>query len=237
MPPDLPLRAVFFDFQDTLAYYPHGNYASYVQAAEEHGVTLTQEQLRRRSLDDAWSEWQTPLGPDHSAHSISEQSWRAVHAGVHAHRIEAMGIEAALATAIADRVVDLQADPAGYALFDDSAPALERLANAGIASLIVSNHIWRLPEIVVALGIGSRLAGVLTSARVGYRKPHPRIYAAALRLAACEPSQVIFAGDSVGHDIEGPRAAGMRALLLDRELPPGERGDGVVRSLLDLPLE
>ena len=231
----MPLRAVCFDFQDTLAYYPGGNYASYVQAAQEHGVSLTQQQLNAQSLDDAWGRWRTALGPDHSAHSSSEAAWRPVHAGVHAQRIEAMGVDPGLATTIADRVVELQADPAGYALFDDTLPALERLMNAGIESLIVSNHIWRLPEIVVALGIGARLEGVLTSARVGYRKPHPQIYAAALRLAACEPAELLFVGDNAGHDVDGPRAAGMRALLLDREAETDIAG-GVVRSLLDLPL-
>jgi putative hydrolase of the HAD superfamily len=232
----VPLKAVFFDFQDTLAYYPGGNYASYVQAAQEHGVSLTQEQLNMRSLDDAWSLWQTPLGPDHSAHATSEESWRPIHAGVHAHRIEAMGVEADLAVTIADRVVDLQVDPEGYALFDDTAPALDRLMHVGIESLIVSNHIWRLPEIVVALGIGARLEGVLTSARVGYRKPHPRIYDAAIRLTACRPSEVLFVGDNPQHDVEGPRAAGICGLLLDREAET-DLSAGVIHSLLDVPLE
>ena len=232
----MPLSAVCFDFQDTLAYYPGGNYASYVQAAQEQGVSLTQEQLNMRSLDDAWSSWQTPLGPDHSAHAATEAAWRPIHAGVHAHRIEAMGIAAGLAATIADRVIDLQTEPGGYALFDDTVPALERLMHAGIESLIVSNHIWRLPEIVVALGIGSRLEGVLTSARVGYRKPHPRIYDAALRLAARQPSELLFVGDNAQHDVAGPRAAGMRALLLDREAET-DIDAGVIASLLDVPLE
>ncbi|HJM74698.1 MAG TPA: HAD family hydrolase [Dehalococcoidia bacterium] len=232
----MPITAVCFDFQDTLAHYPGGNYASYVQAAQEHDVSLTQEKLNMRSLDDAWSTWQTPLGPDHFAHATTEAAWRPIHAGVHAHRIEAMGVEASLAATIADRVVDLQAEPEGYALFDDTVPALERLMHAGIESLVVSNHIWRLPEIVVALGIGSRLEGVLTSARVGYRKPHPRIYDAALRFAACEPSEMLFVGDNAEHDVAGPRAAGMSALLLDREAET-DIDAGVIASLLDVPLE
>lgn len=239
--PGKTLRAVCFDFQDTLAYYPHGNYAVYVRAAAEHDVSLTQDQLRTQSLDDAWSQWRSPLGVEHVAQSRSEQAWRPVHQGVHASRLVAMGVEAGLATTIADRIVDLQADPGEYALFDDAVPALERLGRAGIESIIVSNHIWRLPEIVQALGIGSRLEGVLTSARVGYRKPHPRMYAAALRLARCEPSEVLFVGDNPEHDVDGPTAAGMRTLLLDRDGPDStgsaDGSEHSVRSLLDIPLE
>ncbi|MDP6606162.1 MAG: HAD family hydrolase [Dehalococcoidia bacterium] len=231
----MTVRAVCFDFQDTLAYYPDGNYAVYVRAASERGVSLTQEQLRTQSLDDAWARWRTPLGVDHAKHSHSEAAWRTVHQGVHASRLVTMGVESELAATIAGRIVDLQAEPGEYALFDDTVPALERLGRAAIESIIVSNHIWRLPEVVAGLGIGSRLEGVLTSARVGYRKPHPQIYAAALRLARCEPSEVLFVGDNPEHDVDGPAAAGMRTLLLDRA-GAGE-GEHSVRSLLEIPLE
>ena len=78
------------------------------------------------------------------------------------------------------------------------------------------------------------MEGVLTSARVGYRKPHPEMYAGALRLAACEPGDVLFVGDNLEHDVEGPRAAGMRAVLLDRGGADG-RAD-IIGSLLELPL-
>lgn len=239
--PKKTLRAVCFDFQDTLAYYPDGNYDVYVRAAAEQGVTLTQDQLHAQSLDDAWSQWRTPVGVEHVEQSNSEASWRAVHQRVHASRLVAVGVESELATTIAGRIIDLQTDPAEYRLFDDAVPALERLGRAGIEAIIVSNHIWRLPEIVQALGIGSRLEGVLTSARAGYRKPHPQMYAAALRLARCEPSAVLFVGDNPEHDVDGPAAAGMRALLLDRDGTDGtDSTDGSehsVRSLLDIPLE
>ncbi len=228
------IKAVCFDFQDTLAYFDRGAYELYVEAAAEHGVTLTGEQIRT-DTEDAWAAYQTPLGPDHSAHSGDEQSFLAVRIAVHGRRLAKAGVEGAVAEAIGRRVDELETDPARYALFEDTLPALDRLARAGIASIIVSNHIWRLPEVVRGLGIGARLEGVLTSARVGYRKPHPEMYAAALRLAACEPDEVIFVGDSRSHDVEGPRRASMRAYHLVRDATAPD--EDVITSLLQVPLQ
>ena len=229
----MTLRAACFDFQDTLAYFVDGHYALYVQAARECGVAVTREAVSQ-PLDDAWAAYRTPLGIDHSAASADERSFNALRATVHRHRLEAAGVGAARSEAIARRLLELEAQPQHYRLFDDALPALERLRAAGLRALVVSNHIWRLPEVADALGLGRALDGVLTSARVGVRKPHPRIYQQALRLAGCEPGEALFVGDSRPHDVEGPRAAGMSALLLERG--EGERPAGVIRSLAELPL-
>jgi len=50
---------------------------------------------------------------------------------------------------------------------------------------------------------------------VGALKPEPEIYAHVLEWLALEPDRVLFVGDSVRADIEGPQAAGMRALHVD----------------------
>ncbi len=233
----MSIRAVCFDFADTLAYPWPSAWAPYIEAAAEHGVTLD-ETAFDRPLDDAWEPWRTSLGVDHSEASGDERSFEALRARVHRQRFEAVGVRGELAASIAERVAELDREPRYWRLFEDTAPALDRLADAGIETLIVSNHVWRLPEIVAALGLPLRPDAVLTSARVGYRKPHPQIYAAALRRAARAPSEVLFVGDNARADVEGPRAAGMRAVLLDRD-GGGEHvddGEETIGTLADLPL-
>jgi putative hydrolase of the HAD superfamily len=227
------LRAVCLDFQDTLACFEHSHDALYVQAAREHGVELTVDALAA-PLDDAWAKWRTPLGIDHSAASKDRQSFRAVRLEVHRYRFRAAGVDGDVVDPIVERLEELESQPEHYRLFDDVLPALDRLARAGVAALVVSNHLWELPEIVRALGLGAKLEGVLTSARVGYRKPHPAIYAAALRLAGCDPSEVLFVGDNPESDVDGPRAAGMCAVLLDRA--GTHEGADVIRSLMEITL-
>jgi putative hydrolase of the HAD superfamily len=51
----------------------------------------------------------------------------------------------------------------------------------------------------------------------GKTKPHPTIFLAALELLGVEPDDAVMIGDSLEDDVEGARAAGIQALLLDRE--------------------
>jgi putative hydrolase of the HAD superfamily len=186
---------------------------------------------------NAWSAYQTPLGPDHSAHSVDEQSFLAVRAAVHARRLAAAGVEETIAIEIGRRIDALESDAARYRLFDDTVPALERLASTGVRALIVSNHIWRLPEVVSALGLDGLIACVVTSARAGYRKPHPAIFEAALAAAGTPAAESLMVGDSTRDDVDGALRAGMRAVLLDRERRhAGFARAPVIHSLLDVPV-
>jgi len=227
---DPRIEAVLFDFDGTLGTY-RSHLGEYIAAAAEHGVAVTAEALAA-TLEDAWREWQTPAGIDHAASSASEARYNTeVRSRLHVARLAAAGATGDL-EAIATRICELECAPAAFEVYPDTPPALERLHAAGLRVGIVSNHVWRLPEVVVALGLGPLVDFVVTSARAGYRKPHPAIYRIALDEAGCAPTAVLFVGDSLAHDVEGPRAAGMQAVLIDRKghYPGGE----VIRTLADL---
>ena len=53
------------------------------------------------------------------------------------------------------------------------------------------------------------------SCKVGAIKPEPAIYAAVLDVLRMEAGRVLFVGDTPRNDIEGPRAAGMKAVHVD----------------------
>ena len=57
----------------------------------------------------------------------------------------------------------------------------------------------------------------VSSGAHGKVKPSPTIFRAALDLLDVEPSAAVMVGDTVADDIEGARAVGMRAILIDRE--------------------
>jgi FMN phosphatase YigB (HAD superfamily) len=64
---------------------------------------------------------------------------------------------------------------------------------------------------------------LLTSASHGKTKPHGAIFRAMLELLDVEPGEALMVGDTIHDDIEGARAAGMQALLLDRDAQhPGD---------------
>ena len=233
------IRTVLFDFDRTLGR-AKSHYGMYVRAAQEYGVAVTEEQLGAAELDDAWAHWDTADGPDHSVESADEATFAQVRREIARVRLRAAGVECSddVLDQITTRIAELEGHADEYVLYDDTVPALERLGGSGVQSLIVSNHVWRLPEIIRALGVGARFEGVLTSARVGVRKPHPRIFEAAMRLASSGPEETIYVGDSYKHDVLGARGAGMEAILIDRD---GSTDDQqldvtVIHSLAELQL-
>jgi putative hydrolase of the HAD superfamily len=104
-----------------------------------------------------------------------------------------------------------------FRAFEDAAPALADLRGLGLRLVCASNWDVSLPEVLARCGLDGSLDGVVTSAEVGARKPDPAIFAAALELAGCAPDEAVYVGDSPEEDVEGARAAGIRALLIDRE--------------------
>jgi len=57
---------------------------------------------------------------------------------------------------------------------------------------------------------------IAASARIGFEKPHPRIFEWALDQAAVPAETVIHVGDHVDADIEGARGVGIAGVLIDR---------------------
>jgi putative hydrolase of the HAD superfamily len=101
--------------------------------------------------------------------------------------------------------------------YPDAPPALDDLRGRGLRLVCVSNWDCSLGTVLDRCGLGERLDGAVSSAEAGARKPDPAIFAGALELAGCEPGEAVHVGDSPEEDLEGARAAGIPALLLDRE--------------------
>jgi putative hydrolase of the HAD superfamily len=112
-----------------------------------------------------------------------------------------------------------------FRAYRDAAPALAELRALGVRLVCVSNWDYSLPDVLARVGIGDELDGVVTSAAVGARKPDPRLFEAALEVAGCAADEALHVGDTPTEDVEGAKAAGIRALLIDRD------GGGDIESL------
>jgi 2-haloalkanoic acid dehalogenase type II len=112
-----------------------------------------------------------------------------------------------------------------FRAFPDATPALAELRGAGMRLVCVSNWDFSLPEVLARCGLDGALDGVVTSAEAGVRKPDPAIFRPALELADCGPREALYVGDTPEEDLAAARAAGIRALLIDRE------GAGDIESL------
>jgi putative hydrolase of the HAD superfamily len=116
-------------------------------------------------------------------------------------------------------------DSIRFSAYPDAAPALQRLREAGMTLVCVSNWDISLEQVLDRCGLAELLDGIVSSAAAGARKPDPAIFATALELAQCQAGEAIHVGDNAEEDVEGAAAAGIRVLLLDRD------GGGDIASL------
>jgi putative hydrolase of the HAD superfamily len=103
-----------------------------------------------------------------------------------------------------------------------SVDALRALAATGVCLVIVSNSDGTLEERLRAEGVcqvgpgpGVDVTAILDSAVVGVAKPDPGIFQLALQAAGADPAAVLHVGDTVGSDVVGARASGVRPVHLD----------------------
>ena len=115
-----------------------------------------------------------------------------------------------------------------FELYDDALPTLEALRDHGLKVGLLSNSARDLGEFVSHHGLV--VDAVLTSGAHGKTKPHATIFARILELLDVAPADAVMVGDTIEDDIEGARAVGMEAVLVDRE---GRYG-GTVEALDDL---
>lgn len=112
--------------------------------------------------------------------------------------------------------------------YADVPPALEALRARGLRLAVLSNWDARLHGILEEGGIRPHFERVFVSSEIGWRKPHPAIFRHAMEVMGLAPGEVIHVGDSVGDDLRGAEACGIRAALIDRA---GNQGtvDGIPR--------
>ncbi len=111
----------------------------------------------------------------------------------------------------------VEAGPAGgYRVFSDVLPALQRLREAGIKRAVISNADADVTNLCTHLAFAHEMNAIITSAVVGWEKPDPRTFRAALDALGVEPAAVVHIGDQPKSDVAGARSAGMQAALIDR---------------------
>ncbi|HYJ24380.1 MAG TPA: HAD-IA family hydrolase [Acidimicrobiia bacterium] len=108
----------------------------------------------------------------------------------------------------------------GYGLWNHAlegvGSAIEQLRDSGVRVAVVSNSDGSVRGSLGKAGLLDLFEFVIDSHEVGVSKPNPKIFHAALDRMDLKPSMAWYVGDSVFHDVNGARAAGLsHALLVD----------------------
>ncbi len=225
--------AVTLDAAGTLFDVAEPVGVTYARVAGHHGVPLVAEDVERR-FRAAMAAGPPLAFPGAGASDFPERErawWRDVVR-------EALGPAAApVADACFADLFAYYARAAAWRLYPEVRGALEALRTRGLRLAVVSNFDGRLEGILAGLGLSPFLDHVLHSSRAGCAKPDARIFRAAVAALGVPLRRALHAGDSLGTDVEGARAAGLRAALVDRagRRPPLPPDVAVIGSLAELP--
>jgi HAD superfamily hydrolase (TIGR01662 family) len=112
-----------------------------------------------------------------------------------------------------------------FELYEDALPTLAELRRHGLAIGLVSNTSRDLEAFIGHFELD--VDAWISSGRHGKVKPSASIFLAVLDQLEVAPEAAAMIGDSPNDDVEGARALGMRAFLLDREGRFGDREDAL----------
>jgi HAD superfamily hydrolase (TIGR01549 family) len=200
------LKAVLFDVDFTLARPgPELGPEGYVRVAWRYGLELDASryaEARAKALE-------TLRRDPELRHD--EEIWIAFSERI----VRGMGGNSVRAREIAEEIERAWEVSENFDLYADVVPVLDGLRRHGLKIGLVSNGARDIDEFVrhhdlpVDAAVGSRSHGKV--------KPDPSIFLAALERLGVGPQEAVMVGDTLEDDIEGARAVGIRALLIDRE--------------------
>jgi HAD superfamily hydrolase (TIGR01493 family) len=214
------LRAVLFDWGDTLFHAPHAP-AVIVEFAESHGVHLS-ETRARELWDEVWLAGKTP-----------EEIAKGRDLSLAAHRrvwSELFGrldrVVSGLSTALYERVMD----PHSWVPYADTRSTLDAVRRRGLKVGVVSNVPADLRPVFAKHRLDGLVDSYTHSFEVGAEKPDPAIFRAAAKSLDVTPGETLMVGD---HEVDrGAERAGMRVFILPAEFEGDVRGLDRVLELL-----
>jgi putative hydrolase of the HAD superfamily len=110
------------------------------------------------------------------------------------------------------------ARPDAWRCDSDAATVLGELERRGHVLGLASNYDGRLRGVAAGLPELRPLRHLVISSEVGWRKPAPQFFAALFERTGLQPREILFVGDDPPNDYDGATAAGLRALLIGRDI-------------------
>ena len=214
------IRAVFFDIGGTLAY-PHPSFHEVIaRVLREHGVAATAEQVAavEPKVWEVVEAYQRQGGYFTRSDAESRQFWYWVYETF----LRLLGVPDP--GDLPQRLYGEFVKHETYRLYPDSLPALQALRERGLLLGVISNWEEWLEQLLLHLEIHTYFTSTTISGTTGIEKPDPRIFALALESLGVAAEEAAHVGDSVRHDVEGARNAGLVPVLIDRDerYPPGD---------------
>jgi len=231
----MTIKAIFFDAAGTLMKPNRSVGESYARFAAKYGVTVTPSELsgRFRVCFGQAPKLAFPGASSGTVLALERDWWRRLVGQVFEPWRPFEKFDEFF-----DELFAYFAEPGTWSLYPEVLDTLAALKQRGLHLSVISNFDSRLVPILDGLGVGPFFEQIFVSSRIGYAKPDPQIFQAALKHHGLKPEQSLHVGDSEVNDLHGACNAGLRGILVDRR----ERADASaggermtsLRSILDL---
>lgn len=201
----MPPKAVLFDVGNTLVWMDH---PFIVDVLREHGVETTVEGL---------------VQAEYASKLLMDQLARATHMDERsrgetyfAEMFRQVGVPESSFPSLAQRMFARHAERNLWASVGErTLETLEELRRRGYRLGVISNADGRVEALLESVGLRPHFELVIDSGVVGINKPDPRIFHLAAERMGVQPAETLYVGDIYEIDVQGARAAGMEAILID----------------------
>lgn len=210
----IPYSTVVFDVGGTLLQLDYAALATrYVHAAAAHHIALDWHQAYAvlEQLESEIPQWQQKR-----AVSLEHDHGVAFWNDFYAEGFRRLGVTRDMSPVV-NEIRECFQRAEFEKLYDDVMPTLRALHARRIRMGILSNFSANLEEVLRQVGIHQYFEFFVVSAIAGVEKPDRKIFDLTVQAANCPREEIVYIGDSVFHDIEGARNAGLAAILVDRQ--------------------
>ncbi len=231
------IKAVFFDWFNTLVRYQPPREELQSQALREFGIHISPEKIMPALLvaDRYYFE-------ENATFPVRKRSPEE-QAKIYARYQETILTEARVnVPKERDMLVKIMkkmqqlSQGMSFVLFNDVLPTLKILKEQNLTQGLLSNLDRDIKPLCRELGLEPYIDFAVTSGEIGADKPKPPIFLAALQRAGVSASEAIHVGDQYRLDVVGARGVGITPILIDRyNLSPEVSDCPVIHSLTELP--
>jgi putative hydrolase of the HAD superfamily len=218
-------RAVLFDALGTLIALEPPWPLLQRTLRDRHGIQVSDEEAKEVMLAEM-SYYRRHHAEGSDATSLADLRHRC--AGVLREKLPALAVLGI------DELTDALLDSLRFVPYPDVAATLAILRGAGVRLGVVSNWDCSLRSVLAGVGLAAAVDAVVVSAEAGVAKPDPEIFRVGLEAVRRTAEESLFVGDTPEVDVVGARAAGLRAVLLDRSPTPEGDASERIYSLADL---
>ena len=228
------IKAIFFDWFNTLAHYYPPREELESQALKELGFNISPKALSYGLyLGDKHMYEENARLPIRQRSAAEQTKLQTTFQRI---ILKEAGITPTddIVLKLVSRMIQLNAS-LKFVLFEDVIATLQELKQNNLKLGLLTNLQTEVNSMCRELGIASYLDFTVTSAEVGADKPQPPIFLKALELAGVKAGEAIHVGDQYQNDVLGAKGVGISPILLDRADYYTEIADCPrIRSLIEI---